>query len=134
MSKVTADPRLPQVSFSEPYLRQLNARLYEIFREFANSINSSSDGFLFEISTATGNYTATTADQLILFNGTANGTVTLPDPAEAEGKRFVVKNISAYVCTVATPSGEIDGETDADIADQYTSLDFVSDGTNYWIV
>lgn len=135
VNKVFNDPRLPQVRFDAQYLYTLNARLYELFREISNTHNAMADGFLFESTVATGNYTANTADQLILVNNTANCTITLPVASDTNGKRFVVKKVSnnPYTVTV-TSSSTIDNETSQIIDTPYTSLDFVSDGTEYWII
>ena len=130
--KLTTDPRLPMVTDTLQYLQNLNARLYELFRDVARANNALSDGFLFSTSTVTGNYTATTSDQLLLVSTTA--TVTLPAAVETNGKRFVVKNIGDGVVTVVSTSGMLDGNVSIVVGVKYTSLDFVSDGTNYWII
>lgn len=135
--KISLDPRLPIVKFDEAYLKQLNFRLYEIFRDIAKSNNAMSDGFLFETTGVTASYTATTADQLLLVNNTSAITVTLPAASEAEGKRFVVKKASNNnhpVTVVVSGSGTIDDSTSQVITTPYTSLDFVSDGSEYWII
>jgi hypothetical protein len=135
MNNLPQDPRLPRVYDDAQYAFQLNARLYEIFRDIFNTFNLAANGHLFTTTVVTASYTATATDQLLLVNNTANCTITLPDPAVTTSKRFVVKKISnnGYTVTV-TSSGTIDNETTQVITDPYTSLDFVSDGTNYWII
>lgn len=134
--KITSDPRLPIVDLSLIYLRLLNTRLYELFREIARAINALSDGFLLSTTTVTGDYTVTTADQLLLVDNTSPVTVTLLDAVETENKRFIVKKISnnSYPITVLSTSGNIDDDTSVVIDVPYTSLDFVSDGSNYWMI
>ncbi len=136
MNRIGFDPRLPTVSFSEQYLRQLNAKLTEIFRSIAASINAGSDGILFTSTVVTGNYTLQPFEQIAIVKNTANCTVTLPDPSDCVNKRFTVKkaNSNVYTVTVVATSGNIDDATSQIITTGYTSLDFVSDGTDYWII
>lgn len=128
--KLETDPRLP-VANNYTILR---GRLFDLFPKIAREINRFLDGYLFTATSPTGDYTVTEGDSLIMWVGTANGTVTLPDAKETKGKRFTVKNLTGYALTVATAAGTIDGAATQVINVQYTSLCFVSDGTNYWIV
>lgn len=134
--KFNVDPRLPIVDFSVNYLQRLNQRLYDLFRDIAKSLNLISDGFVLTVTDVTGDYTATTADQLLLVDNTAGMTVTLPGASETKNKRFIVKKISnnTFPVTVVASLGNIDDDTSVIIDVAYTSLDFVSDGTDYWIV
>lgn len=134
--KFNVDPRLPIVEFSLNYLQRLNQRLYDLFRDIAKSLNLIADGFVLEVTNVTGDYTATTFDQLLLVDNTTDVSVTLPPAAETENKRFIVKKISNNTSpvTVTASSGNIDDDTEVVIDAAYTSLDFVSDGTNYWMI
>ena len=135
--KLPVDPRLPIVRFDELYIRQLNARLYELYREIAMANNAMSDGFLFEMTDVTGDYTATVVDQVLLVDNSAAVTITLPIPEDTDGKRFVVKKVSNNTSTVTVVSSGgalIDNDASQVIISPYTSLDFVSDGTFYWII
>ena len=77
-------------------------------------------------------YTANTSDIIILANGTF--TVTLPTPVGATGRFYTVKNTGTGTVTVATTAGTIDGGATAVITVQYSSIDVVSDGTNWNII
>ena len=94
------------------------------------------EGFLFTTDVVTGTYTVQASDQILLIKNTANCTVTLPDPATCVSKRFTVKkaNANVYSITVIAVSGDIDDATSQIITDAYTAIDFVSDGTDYWII
>ena len=136
MKRIGFDPVLPTVSFSEQYLRLLNARLTDILRQIAATINAGSDGVLFTSTVVTGNYTLQPSEQIAIVKNTANCTVTLPRPSDCVNKRFTVKkaNNNVYTVTVVATTGNIDDATSQIINTGYTSLDFVSDGTGYWII
>ncbi len=136
MNRIGFDPRLPTVSFSLEYLRILTARLTEVFRGIAAAVNSAADGFTFRSSSQTGNYTVQLTDQIILVKNTANCTITLPSAKDVVDKRFVVKKAinNAFTVTVVASSGNIDDAASQIITAAYTSIDMVSDGTNYWII
>jgi hypothetical protein len=99
----------------------------EIWRQLAYQ-------FIAPVKTVTGNYTATLTDAVILIN--ADITVTLPTAAKAKDKRFTCKaiNAGAGTRTVSGNGSNIDGAATWTTTTQYTSMDFVSDGTQYWIV
>lgn len=86
------------------------------------------------LQTKTANYTMTTADTLILSNGTTL-TITLPSAvtAGATGKQYTVKNINASAATLGATAGTIDGATTKTI-NQYESFSVVSDGSNWQVV
>lgn len=135
--KFPIDPRLPIVTTDiREYATRLNQRLYDLFRELAKAINAMSDGFLLTTTTVDGDYTANAADQLLLVDNTTDVTVTLPPASETENKRFIVKKISnnTFPVYVTAESGNIDDDTTIVIDVAYTSLDFVSDGSNYWMI
>jgi hypothetical protein len=133
--KLPIDPRLPIVNFDAQYLRQLNARLYEIFREISNANNLISDGFVFEMTPVSSDYTVTTVDQVLLVNNSAPVTITLPAATDTENKRFVVKKISnnGHSVSVVSSSGLIEDVTAKSLA-AYESCEVVSDGSAYWLI
>ena len=73
-------------------------------------------------------------DDILLVNTTA--TITLPTAVGIKGYRFIVKNVRlGATVTVDTDGTEtIDGELTQIITEQYISLTFVSDGSNWSIV
>ena len=87
--------------------------------------------------------TATVSSDCIAVAGTiilATGrslTITLPLASSSSNHQIVVKKTSsdASTVTVAGQGGDtIDGETSVSIVGQYTSLTFVSDGSNWYII
>lgn len=86
------------------------------------------------VSTKTANYTATSADAVVLADSTsATFTVTLP--AVASGRQLIVKHIGAVNnVTVAPASGLIDGAATDTLTVQYQARTYISDGTNWWRV
>lgn len=82
-------------------------------------------------SAKTANYTLTTADQLVTFNG-SNLTATLPDPTTCAGTVLRVKNLNATGVTVSSAgtSKTIDGATSQLVLQQRT-LQVVSDGAQW---
>lgn len=126
-----------------PKLKQLDTQIppqytispwHRIVRALQDRINAVLDGYLFNQSTATGNYTVTTADSIILADSSSNITVTIPAASQCENKRFTVKMIGTGNVTVTASSGLIDDATSQIINVQYTSICIVSDGSNYWII
>lgn len=87
------------------------------------------------LTTKTSNYTMLPLDGIVLANGAI--TITLPDVASATtviGKRYTVKNIGTATVTVAPQSGTIDGAANFSMTVQYSSVDVVTDGTNWFTV
>jgi len=82
----------------------------------------------------TGNYTAADGDVVIC--DATGGAFTITLPAVAAGAYVTVKkkDSSANAITVSPASGTIDGAASQLISTQYTSLDFISDATNWWLV
>jgi hypothetical protein len=89
----------------------------------------------FALVTKTANYTMAALDGIILANGTF--AITLPDVTLADvviGKRFTVKNIGTGTVTISPAAGTIDGAATFTLLTQYSSVDFVTDGTNWFTV
>ncbi len=87
-----------------------------------------------DVNIVTGDYTFQSADDVVLVNATA--TITLPDADELKGHKFYVKNIKlgGTVTVDVAGGGTIDGELTQIITEQYTSLTFISDGNDWFIV
>ncbi len=86
--------------------------------------------------TKTADYTITTSDNFIMANATnaASLTITLPTATGSTGRLYTVKRISngATPITLATTLGQtIDGQSTITIVTPNTSLDCVSDNTNW---
>lgn len=88
------------------------------------------------------NYTMTTADKIVLVNGSAI-TVTLPDPTTvANNAVYIVKNITNNTNNLLASAGSGSPKIDNQIAysgntvklGQYASATLVSDGTNWWSI
>jgi len=87
------------------------------------------------ITTVTSNYTANDDDDdIILVDATA--TITLPSADDIKGHHLIVKNIKLGATVTVDDDGSetIDGELTQLITDQYTSLTFISDGSNWFII
>lgn len=71
--------------------------------------------------------------EVVLANGAI--TVTLPTPSvDNVGSTYTVKNIGTGTVTVHATSGTIDGGAAFTMTVQYSSVDFVNDGTNWFTV
>lgn len=84
--------------------------------------------------TVTSAYQAVLTDSVILING--NVTVTLPTAAQAKDKRITAKaiNAGAGTRTVSGNGSNIDGAATWTTTTQYVSADFVSNGTQWYVV
>jgi hypothetical protein len=89
---------------------------------------------LWPVRTVTDDYTCTNYDQVILLN--ADATVTLPSVRDGDRKRVTVKviNSGGNTRTVSGNGKNIDGASSVTTTTQYTSWDFVTDGSNWFIV
>lgn len=84
----------------------------------------------------TGATTAASTDNLLVFTGSSDATITLPTAVGCSGRNYVIKNASATgptpVLTVATTSSQtIDGLTTWLLDDANESLTVISDGANW---
>lgn len=83
----------------------------------------------------TGNYTALSTGTVVFANCSSACTVTLPTAVSASGLIYYVKTLGAGVVTVATTSSQtIDGATTQVMGIQYTTLEVISDGSNWNIL
>jgi hypothetical protein len=70
-------------------------------------------------------------DEIVLASGTS--TITLPTTPVA-GRRYTIKNSGTGTITITSASGTIDGAANVTLTVQYSSFDFVSDGTSWYTV
>ena len=103
----------------------------------ADEINRGADAYLFRVVSVTENYTAHVGDSIIIVNAD-NLTITLPAADQTKEKRFTVKNGRAEPTvnntTIQAVSGLIDDASSYTASVEHEAVDFVSDGTDYWIV
>ena len=84
------------------------------------------------VSTNTAAAAVSGTDYVYLCSGTM--TLTLPTAVSNTG-RYTVKRTGSGVITIATTSAQtIDGSASASINVQYTSLDLISDGSNWSVL
>ncbi len=89
------------------------------------------------IKTVTADYTILITDDIILANNTVVIELDLPTAVGNSGKRIIVKRIADIrkrVKIIANGSEEIDGEAEVIINKKYTSIELLSDGSNWWII
>jgi hypothetical protein len=111
--------------------------LFDIILAIQMELNSGADGYLFPISEATTTYTASLNDALIFADATAGSfTITLKPARECEQKRITIKKVNAANTVTINPDGAetIDGAATHALAAQYSSVELVSRGGNWWIV
>lgn len=87
------------------------------------------------ITTVSGNYSATTADDVLMINGTgAPFTVTLPAAASSTGKILYLKKYDSKHTTVTiSPNPVLDDETVWYLAEPMQSLTLISNGIGWYI-
>ena len=100
---------------------------------FINPENEACDGL---ITVASGTYTLTRKDSLILCSGTC--TIQFPDPKQSTGIKVFVKNISAsgeVTLDFSTNSGTCDGADSQTLpaGSQYAGMEIICDGSEYYI-
>lgn len=84
------------------------------------------------VSSATTAGSTAATDYVYFASGTT--TITLPT-AVGNSNLYTIKNVGSAIITIATTSSQtIDGSASASLAVQYTSLDLISDGSNWNIV
>lgn len=77
-----------------------------------------------------GTISLTTANDIVLCNGTF--TATLPTPVGNGGLSITVKNVGTGTITVATAAATIEGASTMVLNDQYESYEFISDGSVWY--
>ena len=84
----------------------------------------------------TGAYTVTSADTVVLADtSSGNFALTLPAASSVSNKVFRLKNIGANTLTINTTGSEnIDGDTSVQLSTQYSIIDIISNGSNYYII
>jgi hypothetical protein len=92
----------------------------------------------FTTSTKTSNYTIAGTDVVVFADATSgNVTITLPTASSNSGYRFYIKRIdgSANSCSLSrSGSDTIDGQTSVTLAQQYTSVTVISNGSAWYII
>ena len=98
------------------------------------ALSSTSGGRAGTVVTKTTTYTAASGE--LVLASASGGAFTVTLPAVAAGAVCTVKKTdsSANAVTVSPASGTIDGAATQQVTVQYESLDFISDGTNWFIV
>lgn len=90
------------------------------------------------VTTLTSNTTLSTSPNQILLADTTSGIfiITLPTAVGNSGVAYTIKKVNAgNTLTVATTSSQtIDGTTTITMTVQYSSVDIVSDGSNWFIL
>ena len=93
---------------------------------------------VFTTNTQTVSYTVGKSDTVIFADATSgNLTVTLPSAPSVPGYRFYIKRIDGstnVVTLTCNGSGGIDGATNMTIGRQYTSVEVISNGNNWYIL
>ena len=126
--------RLSANGLTTTYLRGV---IEDKFREVCAAVNGIEEGTIYvrhrPITVATA-YQALASDGIILINGDI--TVTLPTAASVLHKRITCKviNAGAGTRTVSGNGSNIDGAATWTTTTQYASADFVSNGTQWYIV
>jgi hypothetical protein len=93
------------------------------------------DGATFNFASESANYTAASFDFVLANASSAGFTVTLPAVAANAFVRVKKLDSSGNAVTVAAAGGAtIDGSSTFTISVQYTSQDFISDGTNWYVI
>lgn len=130
MNKVKPSPQLTDDA------RMFRARLEDVLRQHADSINQAAGGQLHNVVSVSTTYAAGTADHVILVSPSGTLTITLPDALDMLGKRIIVKraNNTTHVVTIDTSSGTIDGAASVTLTTAWQRREFVSDGSNYFEV
>ena len=100
-------------------------------------VRSSQTAYTIKVIEAT-TYPASIYDSVLLANATSDDIIiTLPQASTVLGKRYDIKKTdsTAHTVTITTYASEtIDGATTQLLANQYTSLTFISDGANWFII
>jgi hypothetical protein len=93
---------------------------------------TSTNGFIEQVRTMNGSYSAVLSDSCIYESAITNTLITLPAPAGNPGKAFTVKNTGTATCTITNSAG-IDHATSKAISTQDSSVTFRSDGAVWQI-
>ena len=95
---------------------------------FATSRTTTIVGRSRPYTTATGGYTVTEFDQVIVCKPSAPMTVSLPDPSTLPaGRTYVIKNTATSTVTVSATNATIDGAASRSLA-QWDSIELITDG------
>ena len=105
---------------------------YDIFAISSGTSSSTGNArYIFSISTNTTAGSALDTDYIYLASSTL--TLTLPDASSATG-RYTIKNVGTGIITINPVNGQtIDGLSSLSLSIEYTSVDLISDGNNWYI-
>lgn len=107
------------------------------FQNISNAISQAADGYLTQTTSVSTSYTASLNDSVVLVDSTGGDkTVVLPAVDDAKTKRMAVKKLVAGNKVIVDPSDSalIDNVTAYTMTTALASVDFVSDGSNWWTV
>jgi len=90
----------------------------------------------YRIKTVTASTVLDPLDQIVYGNAGGNITITLPSAAGQEGTWLNIKKLNASntITIAAAGSDTIDGLSTVVLTQQYTSLEFVSNGVSSWLI
>ena len=118
-----------------------SARVVVAALSAANTFTPSVDALTpqYDISSMTVSRAISATESLVLVNISAAATATLPaastlTPGQYIRLKDIGGNLSTNTLTIATAGGNIDGNASIEITKDYASYDFLSDGTNYFIL
>jgi hypothetical protein len=105
----------------------------------ANSTVQVEGSLSLAITTTTGNYSATVADNTILANTTSGAiTITLPSPGTIKGRIYTIKKIGSggidNQLTINPTGGTIDGGSSYTIYNDWTYVTLQTDGSNWYVI
>lgn len=118
--------------------RLLITSLTRQLSKISEALDQGADGYLYQTTSVATSHTASINDSIVLVNATSGTkTVSLPTATRCKDKRYVVKKIdTSGNFVIVDPSGTelIDNVTAQTISVAYSSIDVVSDGSNWWTI
>lgn len=130
-------PRTALPAGGSDWERRLVALLEQYHNRVSSAIDQAADGYLTQTTSVSTSYTASMNDSVVLVDSTGGDkTVTLPGVGNSKTKRMAVKKLVAGNKVIVDPSDAalIDNVTSYTMTTALASVDFVSDGTNWWTV
>jgi hypothetical protein len=87
-----------------------------------------------EVSTVAATSTIPTGQYINIYTGSAVAALTLSATAHVPGWRYLIKNATANTVTLMGETGNIDGASTYVLSVQYSWVEVVFDGTNFWVI
>ena len=88
-----------------------------------------------KVTTITNNVTLDINNAVVLCNNTGTINVTLPSATNIAGRIYNIKSINTGLVNIATSGGQtMDGLSSVSLSVQYDALQFISDGSNWFIL